>query len=210
MRIKGLLIVMLCCGFGAYKSLAQKQSDWQEGSYVDKNEQVHTGFISYAYSQNPKFKFKATEGAREKKVKATDILGFVIKQDSFVVMNNIKIDARESAASGNIPVDFVQVVETGYLTLYRHYTSVYHGGDSYSTTHGSSLGAGSSNIIETYIIKKPDSGALLTIYSEPKTYQKQLIEVFQNDPVLLFKISQGEMTYSDLPDLVRSYNAGLQ
>ncbi|MEQ9286695.1 MAG: hypothetical protein RIG77_07290 [Cyclobacteriaceae bacterium] len=208
MRIKGILMVVLC--FGVYQMEAQKQSDWQEGSYVDRNNQVHTGFISYAYSQNPKFKFKSGESARERKVKATDIKGFVIQQDSFVVMNNIKIDARESAASGNIPVDFVQVVETGYLTLYRHYTSVYHGGDSYSTTHGSSIGAGSSNIIETYIIKKPESGALLTIYSEPKTYQKQLLEVFQNDPELLFKISQGEVKYSELPELVKSYNAGLK
>ncbi len=204
MNIKVSLLAVLL--FALTSTYAQKPEAWKTGSYTDKANRTHQGWIWYGFSQSPKFKFKTTPEAKEVKIKATDVKGFVMEKDSFVVLNNFKIDARD-AASSNVPVDFVQVVEPGFLTLYRHYSSVYSGGDSYSTTHGNPIGAGSSNPVETYIVKKPDSGALLTLYSEPKKMKQQLIEIFENDPVLLFNISQGELSYNDLPRLVKEYNA---
>lgn len=185
---------------------AQSQNSWKPGKYFDQSGNTVEGLISYGYSQNPKFKFKANDAAKEVKIKASIVKGFVVEKDSFIVIHNFKIDGRTSVTSGSIPVDFVQVIESGELTLYKHYSSIYVGGDSYSKTHGSSSGAGSSNLIETFIIKQNDSGVLWTIYSEPKKLRAQLLDIFQHDPMLLFRVSQGDLNYSDIPELVKKYN----
>ncbi|MEQ6119568.1 hypothetical protein [Reichenbachiella sp. MALMAid0571] len=185
---------------------AQHHNSWKFGKYFDESGNSVEGLISYGYSQNPKFKFKENDSSKEMKIKASEVKGFVVEKDSFIVIHNFKIDSRTSVTSGIIPVDFVQVIESGDLTLYKHYSSVYVGGDSYSSIHGSSSGAGSSNLIETFIIRESNTGVLWTIYSEPKKLRAQLLDIFQHDPVLLFRVSQEDLNYSDLPDLVKKYN----
>ena len=204
MKINIALSIILC--LAAWSVQGQNQSSWKAGKYFDQSGKAVEGLISYGYSQNKKFKFKANDAAKEMKIKASEVKGFVVEKDSFIVIHNFKIDSRTSVTSGIIPVDFVQVIESGDLTLYKHYSSVYVGGDSFSSTHGSSSGAGSSNLIETYIIKQSDSGVLWTIYSEPKKLRAQLLDIFQHDPMLLFRVSQESLNYSDLPDMVKKYN----
>ncbi|MFY0650520.1 MAG: hypothetical protein JXQ96_00735 [Cyclobacteriaceae bacterium] len=203
MKARGIILMVLL--MAVLSTSAQKPSAWKEGIYYDSNNQPKTGMISYAYSHKPVFRFKPADSSKEIRLKADDVKAFVVEKDSFIVMHNFKLDARETASS-NIPIDFVQVIESGSLMLYKHYSSVYSGGDSYSTTHGAAVAIGGTNMIETYIIRKPLSGAYWTIYSEPKRFKEQLKEVFHSDEVMLFKISQDEVSYSELPELVRNYN----
>ena len=204
MKIIITLSVVLCVATLSIQ--AQHHNSWKTGKYFDHNGNSVEGLISYGYSQNLKFKFKANDSSKEMKIKASEVHGFVVEQDSFIVLNNFKIDSRTSVGNGIIPVDFVQVIESGDMTLYKHYSSVYVGGDSFSQSHGSSSGAGSSNLIETFIIRESNSGVLWTIYSEPKKLRTQLLDIFQHDPVLLFRVCQDDLNYSDLPDMVKKYN----
>ena len=182
----------------------QKDELWKEGVYYDKEGNSTEGLIYYVVAQKPLFKFRKDANSKEVKIKASDVIGFQIGRTKYKTINNFEKDSKE-IDHVTIPFDFVEVIEAGDLNLYKHAGKVYHG-RSHSETRGGSLGAGSTNVVETYLIREKKTGAIRTIYSRPEIMKEQLLQIFQYDEVLLFRISQGEIQYSDIPELVRNHN----
>ncbi len=191
MRISFFLLVSF---FFAYNSQAQDTEEvYMDGYYYTKDSTKVTGKIYYAYSWYSRFKFKPTEEDQPNTVEASETIGFVIGDKQFVVKENFGVSLRYFM---RIRQDFVEVIEDGNVSLYKHYSS-----HNIMNLDGSTY----KQHYENYLLEK--DGKLVTGYKNENTFAKEVANLLIENKELSDKIRNKELRLKDVESIVLAYNS---
>jgi hypothetical protein len=198
MSIKSLkALIILFFLFASLIAAAQDFKEFKKGFYYSTDSVKHEGFISYEYSINgykPNFKFKSKEKDKAQKIKPEMCIKFTYNTTEFIVLKNFK---SKLAWTYTVAQDFVEVIDTGKVNLYKHGLTARTGnptmGDFYSELVNYELVfSGKKEVI--FVMKKANDFA-----AEMSSY-------FQDYELLSNKIKNKELGYDDIKKIVRSYN----
>jgi len=185
--ISALLILFLSKGFGQFKSYGIFKS----GYYIDSSGNHISGLLKYniGYDRFADHKYgdsrliyKATIDADKIKFNSGLIMGFVINDDSFTVINNVHV-------FGSVyPKEFAQVLETGTIELFE-YASVGGNGTSF-------------NDVRVFILKKgPGQWEVIK-----KNFMEIMESCISDDAELMSLVKNKVLKYKDLREIVHRYN----
>lgn len=106
-------------------SITVFSQEYKTGYYFDYSGQKHEGLLQHKFSPALRnrtdnyIEYKADSSSKKKKLDIDDIYSFVIGQDSFCIATNFSIHGLSFYER-----DFVQVLASGKVNLYKHYTTV--------------------------------------------------------------------------------------
>jgi len=133
--------------------------------------------------------YKASKNADKELFTTNDICCFVIEGDSFAIIQNVK---PKGLLTPTYPQDFVRVVETGKINLYRYSSIVSNGQYSY-TQH------------EWFVEKDGKQEKLTQLH-----FEEQLAEYIGDYPALFERVKRNQLTYSNAKDdtqaIIKFYN----
>jgi len=165
---------------------------FKAGYYFDKDGKKIEGLIKFRRATFSAFGSKASsilfeesEDAKPVKLTANDISSFVIGNDSFTIVYNIKVNS----VQGEYSKDFAKVVITGPMNLYVHMSSSFDGRNDYD--------------IDSYVFSK-DNKTYLAIWNVKKQ-REELADFFAANADLKARILNKEFD-KKLPELVKEYN----
>jgi hypothetical protein len=107
-----------------FLSITVFSQDYEAGYYFDYSGQKHKGLIRHMFSPGGRnrtdnyIEYKTDSLSKKKKLDIDDIYSFVIGQDSFCIATNFSIHGLSFYER-----DFVQVLASGKVNLYKHYTT---------------------------------------------------------------------------------------
>jgi hypothetical protein len=170
-------------------------AQYKPGYFISKDKSIHYGLIRQNLGNKPSISFKETKKQKAVEYTPDDIPGFVIEQDSFVVLRNFNFQFGFSL----IPVtaDFVKVLQTGDVSLYVHYGSV----TMYRQYTVYDYGP-----ISNYILKKKNNYELKVVPNKEKEFKKEMSAYFSDVETLKTAIEQKKLTYNSIPAIVQAYN----
>ena len=165
---------------------------FQEGYYYADNGEKIEGFLKLKKSDYSSFKkkktrilFKPTMESSPVSVSIEEMESFVIEEDSFATVKNIKVNH----INGNFEEDFAKVIETGKINLYQHQSRVSDGLFLYDKEH--------------YVLSKKCK-EFLGIYNLNKQ-REEISLFFEDQPELMNRFLDKEFD-SDLQQLIKLYN----
>ncbi len=180
-----LLALIICC-----QSIVA--APFKAGYYFDKDGKKIEGLIKFrratfsAFGSKPSsILFEESEDAKTIKLTANDISSFVVGNDSFTIVYNIKVNSAE----GEYSKDFAKVVITGPVNLYIHMSSSFDGRNDYDD--------------DCYVFSK-DNKTYLGIWNAKKQRQ-ELADFFSDNADLKARILNKEFD-KKIPELVKEYN----
>ena len=156
-----------------------------DGKRTDGLIKFHRATFSVFGSKKSHIEFKESEDSPSKKLTADNISAFVIGNDSFTIVYNIKINS----ISGKYVRDFAKVVATGKVNLYLHMSSSSDGRNGYDN--------------DRYVLSK-DGKTFLGIWN-PKDQREEIAEFFSDNTEIKTRILHKEFDKS-IPELVKVYN----
>lgn len=183
------LLMFVFAPFFVFPSLAQSSYYYsRQGQKLEGNIVFHPSMLGAKGNIKPGY-ILFSEVGRQKSVKLTpeDISAFVIGNDSFTVIQHLKISENQSKGVE----DMVQVVEKGKMNLYVHISRP-----------GSEI---KPPFMEKYILSLPVKKTLLCIYDFEKQ-QKEIGALFESNPRLKELILSGKVNEEGLPNLVKAFN----
>ena len=189
MRMKYLVCLFVLITF---HTQAQK---WRPGHYYSQTGERIEGLLQHKYAAQHKDRsdnyvlFKASEGGKSVKLTTKEMKAFVIASDSFTIINHFSIPGIAVYVE-----DFVQVLEVGEITLYKHFTT--------GVIQTSLLLSSRADVV-TLIMRK---NRILTVF-DPKEFKKEYQTIFEGDDALIAKIRERKRNYHHvLQDYVKEYN----
>ena len=156
-----------------------------DGKRTDGLIKFHRATFSVFGSKKSRIEFEETADSPSKKLTAEDISAFVIGNDSFAIVYNIKINS----ISGSYKRDFAKVIATGKVNLFLHMSSSADGRSSYDN--------------DRYVLSK-DGKQFLGIWN-PKDQREEIAEFFSDNAGIKTRILNKEFDKS-IPELVKVYN----
>jgi hypothetical protein len=136
-------------------------------------------------SKKSSISFKENDDAKPVKFTADDIPAFVIDNDSFTIVYNIKINS----VSGEYAKDFAKVVAIGKMNLF---------------VHMSASSSGTWDYENDVIVLSKDGKSFLGIWN-PKKQREEIAELFSDNPGIKARILNKEFD-KNIPGLVTEYN----
>jgi len=183
--------VIICIVF--LSGLSAYAGSFKHGYYFDLQGHKTEGLLQYVqgsfgllFTRPGYLKFRNSDDSKTVRLSPGEVQSFVIGNDSFVVLNNIKVNT----TSGNFKKDFAVVIKMGALNLYEHQCWLFNG--KYNFQHPS------------YILSKGDSCVI--IIWNPKKQQEQIARFFQ-DRTDLEELVLSDKYYLKIPELVDLYNS---
>ena len=177
--------------------MSQSVDKFEFGKYYDGNGIVHNGLIFYDYG-TPKIKFKSIENSKTKTLKPWKISGFIIDEDSFAILKEFSFEA-PGGGMHKSTYDYAKVIDTGYITLYKHYMRFQRGGGPNSLITFERL--------ENYIIEPKNSDSLITLRKKNhKKFNEQILTLFKNFPEFIKRIKEENYDWDSVPELVSEFN----
>ena len=190
MKKQALFLIFLAfCIQGVF---AQK---YLPGYYYDHSGNRHNGFIKQVYhvSKNNRcinsIYFKARKKQKKAKLFAKDAKAFVIKKDSFALVEYIPYEHPNDFFQG-----FAEVIEVGKVSLLLNYSKV-------ATGNGVSGGV---SLKSTYLITR--YGKTIAI-NKKKDFQNILSTFIADAPDLVSLIKNNQLQQQDIRVIVKAYNA---
>jgi hypothetical protein len=168
---------------------------FQKGKIYMKDGKVLTGEVSYDYVYTSPVKFRADDKAKPEKVKLSDIKAFTVKTDSFVQMNNFKLERPYRYFTDKFmewEQGFWKVMITGYVNLYKfHFKQENQAIDGY------------------FLTRKKDNYKAIQVV---RTYKQQLFMAemsayFSDCPEVSSPIVTEQQSFTRIIDIVTKYNA---
>ena len=177
-------------------AFGQKNEKYKKGYYYDLNNNKIEGLIEYKYSHKKNFHFKKDNNSKKIKVHATLCKGFVMEADSFTVIRNFNFEGANGVLHPN-SIDFVLVIATGKVNLYKHFSLQGDGNPTFPGTIS----------LENYIISKEGQPNFITIRKRnSKKFKSQIAEIIDNQRIV-DKVNRGDYTWNNMPNLVNEYNS---
>lgn len=168
------------------------ESDFVEGYYYTYNGEKVEGLLKLKKSDYTSFKkkntrilFEANEAASFQRLSIEDIKSFVIAQDTFAIVQDIKVNY----LNGEFEKDFAKVIYTGIINLYEHQCLESDGEFIYKKEH--------------YVLSKDDK-IFFGIWNINKQ-REEISLLFSDSPDLIHRILNKEFD-EDIPKLVALYN----
>ncbi len=183
------ILMLLCTQFASGQSFKK----FREGRYYEKNGAAVSGFVYYDYSYKKRIKFRKTKEAKKRRIKAKKLAGFTVDWDtlgidSFIVLKRFKAEGANGWVLWPVRNDFVQVVATGKVTVYKHYS-----------VHGI------ASTVSYYITKKGPEEAVI-IRSGKRKFRKKMSAFLGDNPQVKKGILEGKYTFENLRDVIVKYN----
>lgn len=171
---------------------SKTNTDFESGYYFSKTGEKVEGIIKLKKSDYSSFKkkttrivFKSDENSSSEIISVEDVQSFVVDQDSFTVVKNIKVNH----INGVFEKDFAKVVKTGKLNLYQHQSRVSDGLFLYNKEH--------------FVLSK-DGSDFLGIYNINKQ-REEISLLIADQPELMSRFLNKEFD-SNIPEMVALYN----
>lgn len=182
-----LCLLLLAIGFqqGSMEPFQRGYCYSNDGKRTDGLIKFRRATFSVFGSKKSHIEFKEAEDSPSRKLTADDISAFVMGNDSFAVVYNIKINS----ISGSYVRDFAKVIASGKVNLYLHMSSSADGRNSYDN--------------DRYVLSK-DGKKFLGIWN-PKDQRKEIAEFFSDNPEIRARILNKEFD-KNIPELVKVYN----
>lgn len=161
-----------------------------KGYYINNTGEKIEGFIKYIRGNNGRIEFKKNEEDKKKKVQTIECSEFVL-DSSIRFIKAGGFYAKMGISNEYIERDFLEVLEEGKVSLYKHYGTVgsYAIGNTYAE-------------IENLVIKKEDF--YVGLHPNIKKRKKELKERYADSPdiidILVYK-DENEMR-----KLIKEYN----
>ena len=183
------LKTVLCLLFVGFSLASQGQ--FKPGYYYDNNNIKVTGLIKFRQRAELfpdksdgvcDILFKENADAKRIKFTTRDINSFVVGSDSFIVLKNFPIDQYV-----HFRQDFVEVIITGKINLYRYY--------NFDPT--------AQRIVGIWLIEKNRHIEYLTKARFKHFFKKSIIN---DSPETLQLIEVKKLKYRDLPEIIQQYN----
>jgi hypothetical protein len=166
---------------------------FKDGYYYTKEGKKVEGLIKFRRatfslfgSKQSSILFKENKDSAPIKLTPDDISSFVIGNDSFTLVYNIKINSIQ----GEYAKDFAKVVVSGRMNLFTHMSSSSNGTTDYD--------------IDSYVFSK-DNKNYLGVWNVKKQ-REEIAELFSADPELKTRILNKEFD-KKIPELVKEYNS---
>lgn len=159
------------------------------GAYYTPGGERIEGLIEHIYSahfgQRPDnaINFKKTADSKKIKITTEEARSFVSNTDSFIIIKDFVI-------SGDVRYkeDFVKIVKTGKINLYKHYTTGMRGTYVYKA--------------ETYLLEKDGK----PVEVNKRIFKDNFKSFFGDNIELIKKIESKVLSYDDLEQIVEEYN----
>lgn len=158
-------------------------TDFEEGYYFSKTGEKIEGLIKLKKSDYSSFKkkftriiFKSSESSTTQSFSIEDIKSFVVAQDSFAIVKDIKVNH----LNGKFEKDFAKVIETGDLNLYQHQSRVSDGSFFYDKEHFV-LSKDEETYLGIWNLNKQREEISLLISEKPELMQRFLSKEFDDN-----------------------------
>lgn len=196
MKLTAILIFLFSNAIGLY-------GQYYEGYYYTKDNKKVEGFLKHKFGArfsdeaDNSILFKKDKSSKKIRLTIDDMRSFVLsnvpmrptatqkplKKDSFAIVENFTIGAFAVYRQ-----DFAQVITSGKLTLYTHYTT--SGSGQYQTT--------SIN----YLLKR--NGRVNAL--KKKYFKENYAEIFEGHTEMIDKIARKELDFDNIVTMVEEYN----
>lgn len=205
-----LALLLLVCGHSFAQKIDPYKGKYKAGSFIDMKGNAHQGYVYYGFDDNPWIRFKRERDEKSMKFKAWKIKGFTIEADSFCVLENFQIDLEGNPSTQRM--DFVQVIETGRITLFKHFvpepSREHFKWVMGPTPHTNTMvyNAPAKDKHESFIIQEKDSPVYVPVREKDKKFRKQMSHYFAMHEELAAKIVNGVYGFDDMPAIVAEFN----
>jgi hypothetical protein len=163
-----------------------------QGYYYDQSNNCIDGLIRFEFNQNNYLLFKNSYGEKTRKIKAKDILGFVINGDSFAIVRNFEIDSVFSRAKAlRFKEGFAEVVEVGEINLFKHRAII------------------DFRLINTFLLSRSSEvpQKYLTIRKRDSIWFAKVMSAYiQDDESLSAGVFTKKWQFDQLREIVKQYN----
>ncbi|MEQ9404082.1 MAG: hypothetical protein RIM99_10875 [Cyclobacteriaceae bacterium] len=200
-----LLICLCICSF-IFPLAAQEK--YQAGYYIDYSDSVHHGLIQYFMPKTVlglpsdkmegynRVRFRVSLSEKSVLLGPADVKKFVVNEETYIV-REIDVFTNGSIPLNNKSIDFVKVLETGKIRLYKH-TYPYFQRDNEGTK---SLRR--SIAVQYHVIK--DTSVIL-VNGDLYSRFKLLRDFVEDAPVILRKLEEKDYGSKELRKLITDYN----
>lgn len=185
-----LILTLLAITIGCQSIVA---APFKDGYYYTKEGKKIEGLIKFRRatfsvfgSKRSSILFEENKDAMPIILTADDISSFVIKNDSFTVVYNIKINSIQ----GEYSKDFAKVAISGRMNLFIHMSSSSDGRANYNN--------------DSYVFSK-DNKNYLGIW-DVKKQREEIAQLFSDDAEIKTRILNKEFD-KKIPELVKEYNS---
>lgn len=188
------LITLFFLLVNSNSSYAQFES-WEKGHYYTWNDEKVVGDLKHTYyghiGSEPDNELRFRTGKKAKRITLTtkEVKSFVLQKDSVTLDSFIVLKNFSTSFWNPFKEDFVQVVASGTLNLYKHYSSISDGK--------------SSSKIDTWIVQKGD---LLIPINNQSEFRERMPKLVSDDAELVEKIKNKKFKSSDMEEVLKLYN----
>lgn len=201
-----MLFALLLTFVFAQSSFSQSIVKWKEGRYYDLKGDKHEGLIYYDYHSFT-IKFRKTPDSRNTRLRPWKIRGFVLEKDSFSILENFYYEGPNGGRYKEI-MDFVEVLDTGFVKLYKHYANIQSNSGAMSVAGiPVAVSVNFSFDLENYLLLSEGATSPTLVWKRnTKKFKEQMINYFRKYPEFVSKIAADNYSWESIPLLIKEFN----
>lgn len=200
------LLTLLLMFFLPQCIISQPIAKWKEGSYYDLKGDRHEGLIYYDYYSFA-IKFRKTPESQNVKLRPWKVQGFVLEKDSFAILKDFYYEGPNGGRHKEI-MDFVQVLDTGFIKLYKHYANIQSNSGGMAVVGiPVPIDINYNWDLENYLLlRKGATSPMLVRKKNTNKFKEQMLSYFKNYPEFVSKIEADEYNWESIPLLIKEFN----